>query len=66
MKDSLVKNAAPSQGIPEDLAIFESRMRHNGVRITLPTMGVGFDFSEPWEIEGEPLSETVVRRRRGD
>lgn len=66
MKDTLIKNVSPSQGIPEDLAIFESRMRHHGVNITLPTIGVGFEFPEPWEIEGEPLSETIVRRRRGE
>lgn len=66
MKDSLTRNATPSQGIPEDLAIFESRMRHHGVGVTLPTVGEGFEFTEVWEIEGEPLSETVVRRRRGE
>ncbi|HET6228544.1 MAG TPA: hypothetical protein VFE05_00615 [Longimicrobiaceae bacterium] len=60
-----VRRPAASPALPDDLAIFESRMRHLGISVRLPDAGPGYAIPDTVSIEGEPLSETVVRLRRG-
>lgn len=50
---------------PDDLAEFATRMRQKGVGVTLPNAGPDYQLPEPFEIVGEPLSDTVIRLRRG-
>ena len=65
MRVTITRSAAP-EVITEDLAVFARRMAEAGVRVRLPSAGAGYELPEPWRIEGEPLSETVIRARRGE
>lgn len=50
-------------GAPEDLLIFRARMDECGVGVRLPTTGAGYQLPEPIEVQGEPLSDTVIHLR---
>jgi hypothetical protein len=52
-----------TDAVAEDLLVFRARMKACGVKVRLPTAGPGYELPEPFTVEGEPLSETVVRLR---
>jgi hypothetical protein len=54
-----------TDGVPEDLAVFQQRMADCGIKVRLPTAGADYPLPEPIHIEGESLSETVIRQRGG-
>jgi hypothetical protein len=62
---SLARNTRPAEGVAEDLLIFRARMEDCGVKVRLPTAGPDYRLPEPITVEGEPLSETVIRLRDG-
>jgi hypothetical protein len=53
----------PTDAVAEDLLVFRARMGGCGVKVRLPTAGPDYELPEPFTVEGEPLSETVVRLR---
>lgn len=59
-------SALPTQGIPSDLVVLQRRLANAGVQVRLPTVRSGYRLPEPWEMEGESLTDTVVRLRDRD
>lgn len=58
--------ALSTQGVPSDLLVLRRRLADAGVQVRLPTARAGHRLPEPWEMEGESLTETVVRLRDRD
>lgn len=54
-----------TDGVPEDLAVFQRRMWDCGIHVRLPDAGSNFRMPDPIHIEGESLSDTVIRLRGG-
>jgi hypothetical protein len=52
-----------TDAVAEDLLVFRARMEACGVKVRLPTASSDYELPEPFTVEGEPLSETVVRLR---
>ncbi len=59
-------SALPTQGVPPDLLVLRRRLADVGVKVRLPTARAGYRLPEPWEMEGESLTDTVVRLRDRD
>ncbi len=53
----------PAESVSEDLLIFRARMGDCGVNVRLPSAGADYELPEPFHVEGEPLSKTVIRLR---
>jgi hypothetical protein len=54
------------EDVPPDLRELRDRMAELGVDIRLPIRPSGFKLPKPVRVKGEPLSETVIRIRRGE
>ena len=65
MQKASTRAAQRTDGVPEDLAVFQQRMADCGIKVRLPTAGADYQLPEPIHIEGEGLSETVIRLRGG-
>lgn len=66
MKRTSSRTDPPIASVPEDLLIFRARMNAHGIEVRLPTAGPDYRLPEPFEVQGEPLSETVIRLRDGE
>ena len=66
MKRATTRTSLPVESVPEDLLIFRARMKDCGVNVRLPSAGVDYRLPEPFHVEGELLSETVIRLRDGE
>ena len=65
MQKVVTRTLPPTEGVPEDLAVFQRRMWDCGIQVRLPDAGPDFGLPEPIHIEGESLSDTVIRLRGG-
>jgi hypothetical protein len=63
MRTSVTQRALAAKDVPEDLLIFQARMEAAGIRVRLPNAGPDYKPPKPITVEGEALSETVVRLR---
>jgi hypothetical protein len=63
MRTSVTGRVLPAQDVPEDILVFRARMEAAGIRVRLPNAGPDYKLPEPVTVEGEPLSETVIRLR---
>lgn len=65
MQRVLARSQASAADVPEDLRIFEERLGHLGIRISLPNVGPGVPLHPLEEIGGRPLSALILDARRG-
>ena len=62
----LLVQQAPPAGAPMTLDEFHQQLIRSGFMLRLPNTAADFDDpdDQPVVIEGEPLSETIIRERR--
>ncbi len=63
MKRTGIRTRFRTDGVPEDLLVFQARMADHGINVRLPNARSDFRLADPIRIEGEPLSNTVIRLR---
>lgn len=66
MKHTGIRSRFRTGSVPEDLLVFQARMAEYGIGVRLPTARSDFRLGEPITVEGEPLSETVVKLRNAE